>query len=100
VSGAGRARGAQFKMMVTNADGSRTAETLTVLGIMEVDLRPDTTQVALPGGSRITGQASFVIGGLRQTAADQVRGMQVHLLASLLAKRATYGTGYQNTCTP
>jgi acyl-coenzyme A thioesterase PaaI-like protein len=89
VRGMGRARFAQCSATGTNADGTRVAKTLTQLGITEIDLRPDTTQVALPDGSRITGQASFVIGGARRTAADMVlmtQGCSNHLEQSYVLK--------------
>jgi hypothetical protein len=50
---------AQFKVMVTNADGSMTARTLVQLGIREISLIGDATHITLPDGSVITGQSSF-----------------------------------------
>ena len=60
---------ASFKVMVTNADGTQSAQTLTQLGISEINLRPDTTHIALDDGSAITGQTTFVMNGATQTAA-------------------------------
>ncbi|MDX8348802.1 calcium-binding protein [Cognatiyoonia sp. IB215446] len=48
-----------FKLLVTNADGSTTAKTLTELGIVSIDLTPDATNIELPDGSVITGQTTF-----------------------------------------
>lgn len=48
-----------FKVMVTNADGSTTAKTLTELGITSIDLIADATHIELPDGSVITGQTTF-----------------------------------------
>jgi hypothetical protein len=62
VRGVAQTRFAQLKVMVTTADGTRVAKTLTRLAITEIDLWPDTTQVALPDGSRITGQAGHLQG--------------------------------------
>ena len=50
---------ASFKIMVTNADGTREAKTLTELGITSIDLNPDATNIELPDGSVITGQTTF-----------------------------------------
>ena len=61
-----------FKVMVTNADGTTTAKTLTELGITEIDLRPDATNIELPDGSVITGQTTFVRNGVTRTVADTV----------------------------
>ena len=60
----------QFKVMVTNANGSQTASTLTARGITEIDLTPNATHIELPDGSVITGQSTFVIGGVTRTVAN------------------------------
>jgi Ca2+-binding RTX toxin-like protein len=49
----------QFKVLVTNADGSTTAQTLAQLGITEINLTADATRIVLPDGSVITGQTTF-----------------------------------------
>jgi Ca2+-binding RTX toxin-like protein len=51
---------AQFKLEVTNADGSTSILTLAQAGITEINLIPDATDIILPDGSRITGQATFL----------------------------------------
>jgi Ca2+-binding RTX toxin-like protein len=59
-----------FKVMVTNADGTVTAKTLTELGITEIKLTPDATHIELPDGSVITGKTSFTQNGVTKTVAD------------------------------
>ena len=44
---------AQFKVLVTNADGSTTVKTLAQLGITEINLTEDSTRVQLADGSVI-----------------------------------------------
>ena len=53
---------AKFKVLVTNANGTTTVQTLTQLGIIEINLTADTTQITLPDGSQITGQTTFTRG--------------------------------------
>lgn len=50
---------ADFKVLVTNADGSYTAKTLDELGITSIDLTADATNIELPDGSVITGKTTF-----------------------------------------
>ena len=50
---------AQFKVMVTNPDGSTTAKTLAELGITEINLDGDATEILLPDGSKITAQTTY-----------------------------------------
>jgi Ca2+-binding RTX toxin-like protein len=50
---------AKFKVLVTNADGSTTVMTLAQLGITEINLTADATNIVLPDGSAITGQTTF-----------------------------------------
>jgi len=57
------ARFAEFRVLVTAADGSTSTKTLAQLGITEIDLRADATKVVLQDGSQITGQTTFVMGG-------------------------------------
>jgi Ca2+-binding RTX toxin-like protein len=60
-----------FKIMVTNADGSTTAQTLDQLGITSIDLTADATNIELPDGSVITGQTTFTWSdGTTGTVAD------------------------------
>jgi trimeric autotransporter adhesin len=56
---AGDARWSQFKIMVTNADGTTSIKTLTELGIQSINLIADKTQIVLPDGSKIVGQSLF-----------------------------------------
>lgn len=50
---------APFRVLVTNADGAKTARTLTDLGITEINLTEDSTRIVLPDGSVIEGQTTF-----------------------------------------
>ena len=64
---------ADFRIMVTLADGSTQAMTLAQLGITEIDLTPDETFIELPDGSMITGQTTFTrADGTTGTAANTV----------------------------
>jgi len=59
VSNASDAAFADFKLMVTNADGSTSMMTLAAAGITEIDLTGDAMHIELPDGSVITGQTTF-----------------------------------------
>ncbi len=48
-----------FKVLVTNEDGSYTAKTLDEIGITSIDLTADATNIELPDGSVITGKTTF-----------------------------------------
>jgi len=48
---------ADFKLMVTNADGSTSVMTLAAAGITGIDLTGDATHIELPDGSVITAPA-------------------------------------------
>lgn len=50
---------AQFRVLVTNADGTKTSRTLAELGITEINLTEDATRIVLPDGSVIEGQTTF-----------------------------------------
>ncbi len=50
---------ADFKVLVTKADGSLEAKTLAELGITSIDLTADATNIELPDGSVITGKTTF-----------------------------------------
>lgn len=64
---------ADFKLMVTNADGSTSVVTLAAVGIVEIDLNPDASLIVLPDGSRITGQTTYTLGnGTTGTVANAV----------------------------
>jgi hypothetical protein len=45
---------ANFKVLVTNADGSTSARTLAALGTTEFRLTADTTRIQIADGSAIT----------------------------------------------
>ncbi|EBA12653.1 calcium-binding protein [Roseobacter sp. CCS2] len=60
-----------FKLMVTQDDGSLVAKTFAELGITSIDLTVDTTNIELPDGSVITGQTTFTYDdGSTGTAGD------------------------------
>ncbi|EEE35189.1 hemolysin-type calcium-binding protein [Rhodobacteraceae bacterium KLH11] len=60
-----------FKVLVTNADGSLEAKTLAELGITSIDLTADATNIELPDGSVITGKTTFTYAdGSTGTVAD------------------------------
>ncbi len=62
---------ADFKVLVTNADGSLEAKTLAELGITSIDLTADATNIELPDGSVITGKTTFTRSdGTTGTVAD------------------------------
>ncbi|WP_208979658.1 DUF4214 domain-containing protein, partial [Pseudovibrio axinellae] len=50
---------AQFKVLVTNADGSTSVKTLSELGITEINLTADASNIELSDGSVIAGQTTF-----------------------------------------
>jgi Ca2+-binding RTX toxin-like protein len=56
---AGDTRWSQFKIMLTNADGTITQKTLAELGIQSINLTVDETKIAFDGGSSIDGQTTF-----------------------------------------
>jgi hypothetical protein len=55
----GDAQFAQFKVMVTNADGTTTLETLAAAGVDSINLVENAVEVTLPDGSKITGETTF-----------------------------------------
>ena len=59
VFNASDAKLAQFKVIVTNAEGSTTALTMAQAGITSINLKPDTTDITYSDGSAITGQTTF-----------------------------------------
>jgi len=59
VLSAADAKFAQFKLMLTNADGTVTVETLAQAGISSINLKTDTTDIHYSDGSAITGQSTF-----------------------------------------
>ena len=50
---------ANFKLMVTNADGTTSVETLAQAGITSINLTGNTTAVALPDGSSINAETTY-----------------------------------------
>ena len=70
------ARFGEFRVMVTNPDGTQTVKTPAEAGgpgqagITSIHLTGDTTHIRLPDGSVITGQSTFTMNGVQMTAAD------------------------------
>ena len=56
---AGDARWADFKVLVTNADGTTELRTLSELGIQSINLTTDNSVVTLADGSQIQGKTTF-----------------------------------------
>jgi len=68
---AGDERWGQFRIMVSNSDGTTSLKTLSELGIESINLIADKTNITLPDGSKILGQASFTrTDGTTGTVAD------------------------------
>jgi hypothetical protein len=57
----------QFRVAVTEPDGTLSYHTLAELGITEIDLMGDATHIELPDGSVITGQTTFTMNGQTRT---------------------------------
>jgi hypothetical protein len=57
----------QFRVAVTEPDGTLSYHTLGALGITEIDLMGDATHIELPDGSVITGQTTFTMNGQTRT---------------------------------
>ncbi|MEW9309937.1 beta strand repeat-containing protein [Labrys neptuniae] len=68
---AGDADWSKFKVMVTNADGTTSLETLADLGITSINLTTDNQEIVLPDGSKISGKTTYTKSdGSTGTAAD------------------------------
>ena len=68
---AGDAGFASFKLMVTNADGTTSVQTLAQAGITSINLVPQQANVQQVDGSTVTGQTIFTrTNGTTGTAAD------------------------------
>ena len=63
---------AKFKLAVTEADGSITTKTMAELGITELDLTGNATQIELPDGSVITGTTTFTYSDGRTGTAGEL----------------------------
>lgn len=82
---------ASFKVLVTNADGTTTLQTLAQAGIASIDLIPDATRVVLPDGSTIDGEATF-------TRTDSTTGTAATV--TLMAEAAGYILDRTETVNP
>ncbi len=56
---AGDAAFSEFKLMVTNADGTQTVETLAQAGITSINLIANATNIPQPDGSSINGETTY-----------------------------------------
>ena len=66
----GDAQFANFKMLVTNLDGTTALQTLAQAGVQSINLIPDASNIVLPDGSVIQGQTTYTkVGGGTGTAA-------------------------------
>ena len=69
---AGDALWSEFKVLVTNPDGTTTLETMAQLGITSIDLNPNNNNTVLTDGSEILGETTFTKSdGTTGTAADK-----------------------------
>jgi hypothetical protein len=80
---------ASFKVLVTNADGTTTLETLAAAGVTSIDLIPDATRVVLPDGSVTDGETTFArSGGGTGTAATVT--LRADLAGYILERTVTH----------
>ncbi len=49
----------EFKVLVTNADGTTSLETLSTLGIVSINLTSNNQEIDLPDGSAISGETTY-----------------------------------------
>ncbi len=91
---------AKFKVMVTGADGSKTVQTLAALGITEINLTEDATQITLADGSAVQGQSTFVMNGVTRTVASTLLMAEalghrvVEAISTAGSDRVVVNTGY------
>ena len=71
----------QFKVMVTNSDGSYTAKTLTELGITALNLKADLTDIKYTDGSEITWQTTTSTEGTTGGLASSLNSREHFLLS-------------------
>ena len=93
----------QFRVARTEPDGTLSYHTLDALGITEIDLMGDATNIELPDGSVITGQTTFTMNGQTRkvgemTLATDGRGYRLEETESTSGGTITrdieaYGTG-------
>ncbi|KZK97222.1 Bifunctional hemolysin/adenylate cyclase precursor [Pseudovibrio sp. Ad5] len=95
---------AKFKLLVTNADGSTSVKTLTELGITQINLTADATNIELSDGSVIAGQTTFTwsdgttgtVGDMKLAASDM--GYRVEQVESIdgAGARTLIATAYES----
>ena len=93
----------QFRVARTEPDGTLSYHTLDALGITEIDLMGDATNIELPDGSVITGQTTFTMNGQTRTVGEMTlatdgRGYRLEETESTSGGTTTrdieaYGTG-------
>ena len=82
----GDAKWSSFKILVTNADGTKSLKTFAELGIQSINLTPDSSTTALPDGSSIDGVTTFTrTDGTTGTAATVSLGYDANGYAVLQA---------------
>ncbi|WP_063291633.1 DUF4214 domain-containing protein, partial [Pseudovibrio sp. Ad5] len=95
---------AKFKLLVTNADGSTSVKTLTELGITQINLTADASNIELSDGSVIAGQTTFTwsdgttgtVGDMKLAASDM--GYRVEQMESVdgAGARTLIATAYES----
>ncbi|WP_041769204.1 DUF4214 domain-containing protein [Pseudovibrio sp. FO-BEG1] len=95
---------AKFKLLVTNPDGSTSVKTLTELGITQINLTADATNIELSDGSVIAGQTTFTradgttgtVGDMKLAASDM--GYRVEQVESVdgSGARTLIATAYES----
>ncbi|WP_245008838.1 calcium-binding protein [Pseudovibrio brasiliensis] len=95
---------AKFKLLVTNPDGSTSVKTLTELGITQINLTADATNIELSDGSVIAGQTTFTradgttgtVGDMKLAASDM--GYRVDQVESVdgAGARTLIATAYES----
>ncbi|WP_057461214.1 FG-GAP-like repeat-containing protein [Pseudovibrio sp. POLY-S9] len=94
---------AKFKLLVTNPDGSTSVKTLTELGITQINLTADASNIELSDGSVIAGQSTFTwsdgttgtVGDMKLAASDM--GYRVEQVESVdgAGARTLIATAYE-----
>ena len=88
-----------FKVMVTDDHGTQSAQSLSSLGITEIDLKTNATEIHFADGSEITGQTTFTINGQTRTAATVtlVSEADGHRVVQSTSGATTTWTTYDST---
>jgi hypothetical protein len=89
----------EFKVLVTNADGTTTMETLSALGITSINLTSNNQELDLPDGSGIIGETTYTkSGGGTGTVADATLSYDKsgYVVASTVTNNADGSTTIDN----